>query len=121
MRDHTQRKRNAVRPIHIFDLAAVNLAERGRQTDERAHGNDEYRHGRDQRFLCGRVDRSEDSAHKEKENERNKVAGNEHRLAADIHFKLQSNAVYCKGTIRTTPLAESFRHLFAHLPCNTLV
>ena len=28
---------------------------------------------------------------------------------------------YCKGKIRTTPWAESFRHLFAHLPCNTLV
>ena len=29
--------------------------------------------------------------------------------------------IYCKGKIRTTPLAESFRHLFAHLPCNTWV
>ncbi|HJA95559.1 MAG TPA: hypothetical protein H9663_03925, partial [Firmicutes bacterium] len=29
--------------------------------------------------------------------------------------------LYCKGKIRTTPLAESFRHLFAHLPCNTSV
>ena len=29
--------------------------------------------------------------------------------------------LYCKGKIRTTPLAASFWHLFAHLPCNTSV
>ena len=29
--------------------------------------------------------------------------------------------IYCKGKIRTTPLAASFWHLFAHLPCNTSV
>ena len=43
--------------------------------------------------LIKKKNRSEYAAHKEKENERDKVAGNEHSLAANVHFELKSHAV----------------------------
>ena len=43
------------------------------------------------------------------------------RSLDDYEALKDSTDAYCKGKIRTTPLAASFRHLFAHLPCNTRV
>ena len=55
-RDETEVQRHTVGFVHFFDIAAVNLHQRGRQADQRPHGDTHHRHGRNQRFPRGRVE-----------------------------------------------------------------
>ena len=88
-----QRQRNPVGLVNLFDIAAIDFHQGGRQADERAHRSPKDRHGREECLLCPWEDGGKDAAHHDEKQQGHQVAGDEQCFASQVQLPLEGQSV----------------------------